>query len=216
MLPALLTRLSEQAVWPLIDYCSKDEVCSINLANKSFDTMDALGHEVQGQILASNAKCGVGGYGENRSFYEQFTAHFEGRSIHLGMDFWAPAGTVVRSPLAGKIHSFQFNDQDLNYGGTIIIEHEFEGKSFCLLYGHLSEDSMYLLKAGTPIQKNQRIGELGGIHENVGWPPHLHLQVISEMGVKRGDYIGVCSEAEASKWLAECPDPNLLLDVFER
>jgi peptidoglycan LD-endopeptidase LytH len=54
---------------------------------------------------------------------------------------------------------------------------------------------------------------LGGADENVGWPPHLHLQIIRDLEGRRGDYPGVCRVSEAPQWLARCPDPNLLLRI---
>src|SRR5688500_8184338 len=54
---------------------------------------------VVNQLLAdSNATIGIGGYLENRVIYRR-SSHFdttvEPRSIHLGVDIWAPAGMNV-------------------------------------------------------------------------------------------------------------------------
>jgi len=45
---------------------------------------------------------------------------------------------------------------------------------------------------------------------NGGWPPHLHLQLITDLLDKDGDFPGVASPAERSLWLALSPDPNLI------
>jgi hypothetical protein len=42
---------------------------------------------------------------------------------------------------------------------------------------------------------------------NGDWPPHLHFQIISDMGTKRGDYPGVCSKSEKDVYKKMCPDP---------
>ena len=33
------------------------------------------------------------------------------------------------------------------------------------------------------------------------------------MGEYRGDYPGVCAPSERERWLAQCPDPTLLLRI---
>ena len=57
------------------------------------------------------------------------------------------------------------------------------------------------------------LGWLGESHENVGWPSHLHFQIIRELDGREGDYPGVCRASEQATWLKRCPDPNLLLRI---
>ena len=67
------------------------------------------------KMAAANARYGIGGYNEDRVLYKR-SAHFDGgeaRSIHLGIDIWAAAGTKVYAPLGGMVHSFAFNN---NFG----------------------------------------------------------------------------------------------------
>ena len=52
-----------------------------------------------------------------------------------------------------------------------------------------------------------------GHHENGHWPPHLHFQIILDMQLKEGDYPGVCKYSEREKYLANCPDPDLILQL---
>src|SRR5262249_17516520 len=103
------------------------------------------------------ARYGFGGYDEHRTLYARST-HFdhaipvagseaartsaigpatdaEPRRLHLGVDIWGPAGTKVMSPLDGIIHSFAFNNNDSDYGATIILTHQLDGVSFHTLYG---------------------------------------------------------------------------------
>jgi len=51
--------------------------------------------------------------------------------------------------------------------------------------------------------------------ENGQWPPHLHFQVIIDMENWRGDYPGVCSLPEKEKFLNNCPDPDLILQMMK-
>jgi len=61
--------------------------------------------------------------------------------------------------------------------------------------------------------RGQVIAHFGTEKENGHWPPHLHLQIINEMGNKPGDYPGVCRYSEREKYLANCPDPDLILQM---
>lgn len=159
----------------------------------------------------------LGGYGEERSIYTSPLFAPKGeepRTVHLGLDIFAAAGTPVASPLAARVHSFADNDNRGDYGPCIILEHApAPGVCFHTLWGHLARESLDGLKAGQALLEGQRIGLLGAEHENGGWPPHLHLQVILDIGVHRGDYPGVCRKSEQAGWLANCPDPRGLLGL---
>lgn len=167
------------------------------------------------QLLAKhNAAFGIGGYGEHRTIYSRST-HFdtegEPRRLHLGIDIWGPVGTPVYAPLNGTIHSFQFNDQMGDYGATIILKHVLDGVPFHTLYGHLSVADLEGLKVDAPVPPGQIIAHFGPLSENGHWPPHLHFQLITDMEGKAGDYPGVCRYSERAKYMANCPDPNLIL-----
>jgi hypothetical protein len=51
--------------------------------------------------------------------------------------------------------------------------------------------------------------------ENGQWPPHLHFQVIIDMEFKKGDYPGVCKLNEKEKYLRNCPNPDLILQMMQ-
>src|SRR5579872_1930100 len=93
-------------------------------------------------LQRDRARYGIGGYGEHRTLYAR-SRHFgaagaeEPRRLHLGIDIWGPAGTPVMAPLDGIVHSFGFNNNDSDYGATIILTHNLEGSTFHTLYGHL-------------------------------------------------------------------------------
>lgn len=158
----------------------------------------------------------AGGYGEDRSLYTQALfapAGEEPRTVHLGVDIFAPAGSDVFTPLDARVHSFQINDHPGDYGPTIILEHRPAGLVFRTLYGHLSRDSIKGLKPGAAFMAGERIAALGTKRENGGWPPHLHFQIILDIGSAKGDYPGVCKRSERETWLAMCPDPGPLLGL---
>src|SRR5580698_7698385 len=165
------------------------------------------------------ARYGFGGYDEHRTLYAR-SRHFdsaaqeEPRRLHLGIDIWGPAGTKVMAPLDGIVHSFAFNNNDSDYGATLILTHQLEGIGFHTLYGHLSLNSLKNLYDGQPITKAEVIAEFGMRFENGNWPPHLHFQLIADMQGWKGDYPGVCRYSERMQWLADCPDPNIILKML--
>ena len=155
------------------------------------------------------AKICVGGYLEHRVIYEAHenfaTASADFRNIHLGMDFWTTAGTPVFAVADGVVHSFQVNPGSGNYGPTIILHHPDLG--IYSLYGHLASTDLEGLSVGMPIASGQVICHLGEPHENGGWPPHLHFQLIRDMQGYTGDYPGVCSQRDVAFYAENCPDP---------
>ena len=169
---------------------------------------------INGELTVNNCRYGIGGYDEHRTLYARsvlFDNAAEARRLHLGVDIWGPALTPVYNPIAGHVHSFNFNNHFGDYGATIILEHDFEGLKFHSLYGHLSLASLNSLTTGKFIPKGEMFTEFGLPAENGFWPPHLHLQLIWDMQGKIGDYPGVCAFSEREKYLQNCPDPNDIL-----
>lgn len=175
---------------------------------------DAVMRLIAGLIEQGGGRIGVGGYGEQRGWYargEQFVVDGEVRSIHLGVDIWAPAGEPVCAPYAGVVESFKDNALVGDYGPTVILRHELEGIRFFTLFGHLSRESLAGKAVGGVVEQGEVIGALGTPSVNGEWPPHLHLQIILDLLGMVGDYPGVASLRERDRFLALCPDPNLIL-----
>lgn len=176
---------------------------------------------INDKLLHAGARYGIGGYGEHRTLYSMSNvfdgtnANEEPRRLHLGTDIWGKPYTPVIAPLDGIVHSFAFNNRHGDYGATIILTHFLEGKTFYTLYGHLSLNSIKNCNAGDRVMKGDYFAELGIPMENGGWPPHLHFQLIENIGDHSGDYPGVCKYSEREKWLMNSPDPELILG-FDR
>jgi len=172
-------------------------------------------HQVLQQAAA---RYGIGGYGEHRTLYSR-SAVFdtvdgqEPRRLHLGTDIWGAAGTPVAAPLAATVHSFAYNNAFGDYGATIILQHEADGSVFYTLYGHLNAAALQQLEEGQAVQPGQPFAAFGQPHENGHWPPHLHFQIIKDLQGYRGDYPGVCRFSQRELYLANCPDPDLLLNL---
>ena len=162
---------------------------------------------------------GIGGYGENRTVYSRSRVFDpekpgdEPRRLHLGVDIWGPAKTPVYAFQGGRIHSFGFNNKFGDYGATLILLHQLDGMPFHTLYGHLSLKDIQHIAAGQYITIGEQFGSFGEPIENGHWPPHLHFQIIIDMELKVGDYPGVCKYSERKKYLANCPDPDLILQM---
>ncbi len=197
--------------------------------NEDFEDTFKFRKRINQLLEEKDIDYGIGGYGEARPVYTTDAYIVEGnegaqwRTVHLGLDIWGPAGTPVFASWDGKVHSFQDNEGERNYGPTIILEHLIEeGKSggnlklpptsgkFYTLYGHLSYESLEGLKVGMPIKKGQQIATIGNMPGNGNWPPHLHFQVMLDMLDWKGDFPGVAFPNEQAVWLSFCPDPKCL------
>lgn len=174
---------------------------------------------IEQKLRATNSRYGIGGYAEHRTIYS-ISPVFNGtqpgeepRRLHLGVDIWGAAGTPVYAFMGGMVHSVAFNDQFGDYGATLILLHQLDGLPFYTLYGHVSLRDIQSISAGQYISIGQKIAHFGELHENGHWPPHLHFQIIFDMQLKEGDYPGVCKYSEKEKYLANCPDPDLILQL---
>jgi peptidoglycan LD-endopeptidase LytH len=167
-------------------------------------------------LRQQGARYGIGGYNEHRTLYAR-SRHFdhgvEARRLHLGIDIWGPAGTKVMAPLPGIVHSFAFNNNDSDYGATLLLTHQLEGMGFHTLYGHLSLNSIKNLYEGQRISAGEVIAEFGMRFENGNWPSHLHFQLIADIKDWKGDYPGVCRFSERQQWLDNSPDPDIILQL---
>ena len=208
-----------------------DKIASLDLAktNTSFtediySSTETFSHYIDQQRKNASASYLMGGYREHREMYRrsklfdkslvtEVETKDEPRSLHLGTDIWGPAGTTIFAPLGGMIHSFAFNNNYGDYGATIILQHQLQTINFYTLYGHLSLKDIDGLRKGKFISRGEPFAHFGPPEENGNWPPHLHFQLILDMGNYEGDYPGVCKLSEAEKYLTNSPDPDLILQL---
>lgn len=188
------------------------------LTEEVFNDIGTFSQYINDKLRIMNSRYGVGGYNEHRKLYSRSnvfdaTDGEEPRRLHLGVDIWGKPYTPVMAPMEGIIHSFAFNDQQGDYGATIILTHKVEDLSFFTLYGHLSLNSIQNIHEGKRIEKGEVIAEFGIPIENGHWPPHLHFQVILDIADWKGDYPGVCKYSEKEKYLANSPDPDMILQL---
>lgn len=204
---------------------SKEKLVRLDLTAANKDLTDLILEDtglftnwVNEQLQQANARYAIGGYNEHRTVYSKSRV-FDGvngeepRRLHLGVDVWGKHGTAVMAPLDGIVHSFAFNNKAGDYGATIILSHRLGECSFHTLYGHLSLGSLQNLQEGQLIRKGDVFAALGIPAENGQWPPHLHFQLIENMGDRTGDYPGVCAFSQKQEWLANSPDPEIILQL---
>ena len=195
------------------------DLSAFNVELSKLDLGNAVDFEkyIENHLTINNSKVAYGGYNEERNLYKRSVIfkddETEERNMHIGLDLWIKAGTPVLSALDGTVHSFNYNDTIGDYGPTIILEHKLENQTFYTLYGHLALDSLENIEIGTVFKKGEQLATLGNASVNGDYSPHLHFQIIKNIGAKHGDYPGVCSKNELDFYLDNCPDPNLLLKI---
>ena len=157
-----------------------------------------------------NGVWGIGGYSERRPGMYLAPQYQNKRFIHMGVDFWAPAGQPVFSIYDGTVAYKANHQQEGNYGPTLILHHNIGETDFYVLYGHLSEKSVEGLTIGQSVKKGEKVAELGEKSENGEWHPHLHYQIsIKDPG--EADMPGVVPEEDLADAQKLFPDPRILL-----
>ncbi|MDI1305013.1 MAG: peptidoglycan DD-metalloendopeptidase family protein [bacterium] len=200
------------------DYISLD-LSTFNAELSKLDLGNAIEFEnyIENYLATNRAHIAFGGYNEERNLYKRSTvfndSETEERNIHIGLDLWIKAGTPVLAALDGTVHSFNYNAGLGDYGPTIILKHEIEDHTFYTLYGHLSLESITEIEIGASFKKGQQLATLGNSAINGDYAPHLHFQIIKNIGDYFGDYPGVCSKNDLEYYLENCPDPNILLKI---
>ena len=175
--------------------------------------------EIEAEMKRRGAAVAIGHYCEDRAVYKgdaYEVADDNRRTVHLGVDLFAAAGTPVYAALDGTVALFNDNNSYLDYGPVIILEHRTDDNvPFWTLYGHLSRPSLEGLYHGKPVAAGDLIGWFGEEHENVGWAPHTHFQLLTSLVDMGLDVFGVAPLSELPVWRSISPNPNLCLRIAE-
>ena len=138
------------------------------------------------------------------------------RTVHLGIDVFAPAGTSVHAPIDGSVYAVEDRTAHLDYGGMVVLMHETpDGDTFYSLYGHLDPVVCQHLQPGQLVKAGEVFAELGDKVNNGGWAPHLHIQLAVTVDGLGNDWPGVADPDELELWNAICPNPAALLNLTE-
>lgn len=218
---AIANRVSLKLLFPGLQF---EEVASPHMSvnsdffgtNRDHENLEVAGKRIKAfQNLHPSALL-ANGYLEQRSFYNTKAyervrnGSAEFRNIHLGTDFWVPAGTAVHACYDGTVEISHNNDYHKDYGPTLVIKHRFGNDTFYTLYGHLSSASLSLSKKGKQLKQGDLLGYIGNESENGHWVPHLHFQLITDLLGETENYNGVAYPSEINRWKTLCPDPNLI------
>ena len=222
---SFLNRISAEPLYVLDDSIPHSEYIPIDLSANNSDlnnlnTTSSVACEgyINYYLNRNNKRVAFGGYCEQRNIYKR-SPYFktlnsnEERNIHLGIDLWIKANSKIYTPLDATVHSFKNNTNFGDYGPTLILKHDVSGKFFYTLYGHLSLKSISDLQVGQKFKAFDCIASLGDSRVNGDYAPHLHFQIINEIGEHFGDYPGVCSKKNLDAFIKNCPDPNTLLKL---
>ncbi len=196
-------------------------VGSLDLANPiEWADTEGLTAKIFKDIAAAGAAASIGGYGEVRgvytsdAFYAESNDGPEWRTLHIGVDIFLPEGAPVYAPLDGVVHSFTDDAVPYGYGPVVILQHDPpDAPRFYTLYGHLTRESLAGLAEGQALRRGERIGAIGSAHVNGNWPPHLHLQILTDTLGRHGDFPGVARVSQKAIWTSICPDPNLIISI---
>lgn len=222
---ALQNQRSLHELFPVLEF---DEVVAIDMSVQSTFFQGNPNHE---NLATANARIEqfkqlhpkallANGYLEQRSFYntpafERVTnGQKEYRNIHLGTDFWIPAGTNVHTCWDGEVVVSHDNNYHKDYGPTLIIKHTFSEVEFYTLYGHLNRSSLLISQNGTKVKQGDKIAMIGNEEENGHWVPHLHFQLITDLLGATENYNGVAFPSEIEHWKEICPNPDVLFKEF--
>ncbi len=123
------------------------------------------------------------------------------KTVHVGVDIAADAGTKVRSIFRGEVI---FARMDAHGGGLMIdILSYRNGQKSVMRYAHLS---MISVKEGDIVKPNQVIGLVGSTGNSTG--PHLHIEYLVKRPGRSDLY------KNPSKFLCKY-DTNILLPHFK-
>lgn len=115
------------------------------------------------------------GFGDRRVF--EYTDKKTSTSLHYGIDYGVPTGTLVQSCAEGKV---VMAENRISTGWSVVIEHL---PGLYSLYYHL--DSLYV-KEGQYVKQGEKLGLSGATGLATG--PHLHWEVRLNMGAVNPEF----------------------------
>ena len=198
---------------------AKPKVLALDLTatGPDWSALDADGAErlIDEQVAQASADFAIGLYGEDRAVYkgDAYETGSAGarRTVHLGIDLFAPAGEPVHAPFAGTVAFIHDDAVAFGFGPTVLLEHRTdEGDVFWTLYGHLSRQSVQKLSLGQPIAKGEAFATFGAAAENGNWSPHLHFQIVTDHLGLEGRMHGVGVRDHWQVWRGVSPDPSVV------
>lgn len=187
--------------------------------DSAFATAEKFSETLEKLLINSGKKYGVGGYMEVRPFYNTESYKKKTwignrwRTMHLGVDLWCEAGTLVYAPVPCEVFSVYDNNIPGDYGPTVILKMTGIDYDLYFLYGHMSRETLRELEKGKVLKAGEKVGTIGTAMENGGWPPHLHFQVIRSIFHNTHNFNGLCDPQYSDFWKQVCPSPSPFIKV---
>lgn len=214
-LDVLFPSIDQDAVFPL----------DLSVSSKwighqgDFNDLELFQFKIEKLQKKHPSKLIAGGYLEARPLYTSSEYDKIGnygrerRTVHLGIDFWLPKNTPVHTMFDSEVVIAVNDAGDKEYGGLVVLKHDFDNHSFYTLYGHLSVASAIAHTVGDKLMAGDQIGVLGDYPENGNWAPHLHFQVMLSVLDYTNDFPGVAYYSQIDVWKSLCPNPNYLFKL---
>lgn len=152
----------------------------------------------------------IGRYDEDRPYDYVQPLFGARRTLHVGVDLGAPAGTTVHSFTDAVVEHAGYNPDPGDYGHVVVTKQRWFGRWLWALYGHLSAATLLHVRPGKTLPRGAVLGWLGAPAENGQWPPHLHFQ-LSVQRPETHDLPGVVARGEREQALLLYPDPRTVL-----
>lgn len=111
--------------------------------------------------------------------------------LHAGQDYAAAVGTPIYAAAAGKVVTAGMSSDGT---GTVVIEHEIDGRTWYTSYLHMYEDGIYV-QVGDEVGAGQLIAGVGSTGRSTG--AHLHFEV------RTANDSADETTVDPSTWLAE-------------
>jgi len=136
----------------------------------------------------------------------------EGRTVHIGVDIIAPAGTPLHSPIDAEVFHVEYDAGAGNYGWFCVLKGLVDGKTIYLLFGHLAEKN--LTPVGTRLSAGDVFACIGDFSENGNWFHHTHVQAITQKGIDEGwMYKGLCTKKQLAEIDELCPSAMQFIKI---
>jgi murein DD-endopeptidase MepM/ murein hydrolase activator NlpD len=130
----------------------------------------------------------------------------EGRTVHIGVDVCAPAGTPLHAPCDCEVVLLDYEKGKGTYGYMSVLKCLDSKEPLYLVFGHLAKDGR--VPVGSKLRTGDVFAYIGDFHENGNWLHHTHLQVLTQRGFDEGwIYKALCTPEQLPTIDELCPSP---------
>lgn len=105
-------------------------------------------------------------------------AREEPATLQLGIEIFAPAGTPVQTPLAGRVEWATTGRKHGGHGASVGLRHTVDGETFWTSYRHLDSGCLETLAPRQVVGRGEVLGRVADADRRRDPPPHLQFQVL--------------------------------------